>query len=172
MQKNIALNPLPAPTDTSSTVKIDAAVLDWSLSLPDPVLELLQPDSPAAPKGSGSGSGTGWGKDKGRSLTVLAADCVYYEPAFPDLLDTLERLLGGEGEDEDGEGERRCWFCVKRRRKADKRFVGGLGRRFWIREWSLDGEGEGEGRGEIGEGMKGVRLWEVRMKGWVEKGGE
>ncbi|KAL1958077.1 hypothetical protein VTO42DRAFT_5117 [Malbranchea cinnamomea] len=45
---------------------------------------------------------------------VLAADCVYFEPAFPLLLQTLEELLRGETV---------CYFCFKKRRKADLRFL-------------------------------------------------
>jgi hypothetical protein len=45
---------------------------------------------------------------------VLAADCVYFEPAFPLLISTLERLLGPESV---------CYFCFKRRRRADLRCI-------------------------------------------------
>lgn len=45
---------------------------------------------------------------------VLAADCVYFEPAFPLLISTLQKLLGPESV---------CYFCFKRRRRADLRFL-------------------------------------------------
>ena len=48
---------------------------------------------------------------------VLAADCVYFEPAFPLLLETLSALLGSE------DRQTVCYFCMKKRRKADMRFV-------------------------------------------------
>ncbi|KIM67776.1 hypothetical protein SCLCIDRAFT_1209915 [Scleroderma citrinum Foug A] len=44
---------------------------------------------------------------------ILAADCVYYEPAFPLLVRTLSDLSGESTE---------VLFCYKKRRKADKRF--------------------------------------------------
>jgi hypothetical protein len=45
---------------------------------------------------------------------ILAADCCYFEPAFPLLLKTLTDLIG----------ERTiCYFCCVKRRKADVQFV-------------------------------------------------
>jgi predicted nicotinamide N-methyase len=49
-----------------------------------------------------------------RPAVVLAADCVYFEPAFPLLISTLEQLLGPESV---------CYFCFKRRRRADMRCI-------------------------------------------------
>ncbi|KAK0326803.1 Protein-lysine N-methyltransferase efm6 [Friedmanniomyces endolithicus] len=60
-----------------------------------------------------------WGAGKRPSIVparpdvVLAADCVYFEPAFPLLLQTLEELIGLETV---------CYFCFKRRRRADMQF--------------------------------------------------
>lgn len=45
---------------------------------------------------------------------VLAADCVYFEPAFPLLISTLQELLGPDTI---------CYFCFKRRRRADLRCI-------------------------------------------------
>lgn len=45
---------------------------------------------------------------------ILAADCVYFEPAFPLLITTLQDLLGPDTV---------CYFCYKRRRRADMRFM-------------------------------------------------
>lgn len=45
---------------------------------------------------------------------ILAADCVYFEPAFPLLIATLQDLLGPNSV---------CYFCYKRRRRADLRFM-------------------------------------------------
>ena len=47
---------------------------------------------------------------------ILAADCVYFEPAFPLLLKTLEDILN------------LCpdaiiYFCFKKRRRADMQFM-------------------------------------------------
>ncbi|KAF8558957.1 hypothetical protein OG21DRAFT_1372545, partial [Imleria badia] len=44
---------------------------------------------------------------------ILAADCVYFEPAFPLLVKTLSGLATEQTE---------ILFCYKKRRKADKRF--------------------------------------------------
>jgi len=45
---------------------------------------------------------------------ILAADCVYYEPTFPLLVQTLSDLVNDE--------KTEVLFCYKKRRKADKRF--------------------------------------------------
>lgn len=45
---------------------------------------------------------------------ILAADCIYFEPAFPLLLKTLQDLIG----------ERTvCYFACVKRRKADAHFM-------------------------------------------------
>ncbi|PYI10395.1 hypothetical protein BO78DRAFT_383501 [Aspergillus sclerotiicarbonarius CBS 121057] len=67
---------------------VEAAVLNWGDPLPDCI-----PKHPAI---------------------ILAADCVYFEPAFPLLISTLNELLGPESV---------CYFCFKRRRRADIRFM-------------------------------------------------
>ncbi|KAJ7667700.1 putative methyltransferase-domain-containing protein [Mycena polygramma] len=56
-----------------------------------------------------------------RPDVVLAADCVYFEPAFPLLVGTLCELV-----DEDTE----VLFCFKKRRKADRRFFALLKKKF------------------------------------------
>lgn len=71
-----------------SSSKIHALVLDWGSPLPEAI-----PQWPAV---------------------ILAADCVYFEPAFPLLMSTLHDLLGPETV---------CYFCFKRRRRADMRFM-------------------------------------------------
>ena len=45
---------------------------------------------------------------------ILAADCVYFEPAFPLLQQTLRDLIGKNTV---------CYFCFKRRRRADLTFM-------------------------------------------------
>ncbi|KAJ5715016.1 uncharacterized protein N7483_012197 [Penicillium malachiteum] len=49
-----------------------------------------------------------------KPAVILAADCVYFEPAFPLLITTLQDLLGPDSV---------CYFCFKRRRRADLRFM-------------------------------------------------
>ncbi|EMC97545.1 hypothetical protein BAUCODRAFT_68802 [Baudoinia panamericana UAMH 10762] len=45
---------------------------------------------------------------------ILAADCVYFEPAFPLLRQTLQDLIGPNSV---------CYFCFKKRRRADMSFM-------------------------------------------------
>jgi hypothetical protein len=45
---------------------------------------------------------------------ILAADCVYFEPAFPLLQQTLADLIGEKTV---------CYFCYKKRRRADMQFM-------------------------------------------------
>ncbi|CAL5874150.1 uncharacterized protein PFLUO_LOCUS8438 [Penicillium psychrofluorescens] len=81
----------------SSTV--DASVLNWGEPLPDHI-----PPHPDI---------------------ILAADCVYFEPAFPLLITTLQELLGPNSV---------CYFCFKRRRRADLRFMKMVKKVFLIEE--------------------------------------
>ncbi|KAF9452143.1 hypothetical protein P691DRAFT_722431 [Macrolepiota fuliginosa MF-IS2] len=52
---------------------------------------------------------------------ILAADCVYFEPAFPLLVQTLADL---------SDPSTLILFCYKKRRKADKRFFSLLKKKF------------------------------------------
>lgn len=104
MQKNIALNGL----DTN----VAAVVYDWGSSMPMEVasqLRLCRPESYAD--------------------IVLAADCVYFEPAFPLLLQTLKHLIGPSTT---------CYFCFKKRRKADMRFIRDMHKTFEVQEVNYD----------------------------------
>ncbi|KAF9008792.1 putative methyltransferase-domain-containing protein [Cyathus striatus] len=56
-----------------------------------------------------------------RPHMILAADCVYFEPAFPLLVQTLDNLSNSSTE---------ILFCYKKRRKADKRFFSLLKKKF------------------------------------------
>lgn len=56
---------------------------------------------------------------------VLAADCVYFEPAFPLLLQTLQDVIGDDTV---------CYFCFKKRRRADIRFMKEAKRTFKVEE--------------------------------------
>lgn len=59
-----------------------------------------------------------WGSEGSSTIgcpdVLLAADCVYFEPAFPLLLETMKQLIGPTTI---------CWFCFKKRRRADMRLV-------------------------------------------------
>ncbi|PGH17975.1 hypothetical protein AJ80_04596 [Polytolypa hystricis UAMH7299] len=62
---------------------------------------------------------------------ILAADCVYFEPAFPLLLSTLTDLLGPAS---------LCYFCFKKRRRADLRFMKQAKKLFDVTEITNDKE--------------------------------
>ncbi|CEL57857.1 putative protein YNL024C OS=Saccharomyces cerevisiae (strain ATCC 204508 / S288c) GN=YNL024C PE=1 SV=1 [Rhizoctonia solani AG-1 IB] len=66
---------------------------------------------------------------------ILAADCVYAEPAFPLLVTTLVDLNNAYPNAE-------ILFCYKKRRKADKRFFGMLKKQFTWEEVMDDPERE------------------------------
>ncbi|EMD97817.1 hypothetical protein COCC4DRAFT_173875 [Bipolaris maydis ATCC 48331] len=56
---------------------------------------------------------------------ILAADCVYFEPAFPLLQQTLRDLIGENTV---------CYFCFKRRRRADLTFMKTARKMFDVQE--------------------------------------
>jgi protein N-lysine methyltransferase METTL21A len=64
---------------------------------------------------------------------LLAADCVYFEPAFPLLLSTLQALIGPETV---------CYFSFKKRRRADMRFMKQARKFFDVREVDNDRDRE------------------------------
>ncbi|KAI9369984.1 putative methyltransferase-domain-containing protein [Aspergillus egyptiacus] len=91
--------------DLSSTV--NAAVLDWGAPIPHFIPK--HPD------------------------IILAADCVYFEPAFPLLMSTLKELLGPNSV---------CYFCFKKRRRADFRFIKLAKKEFQMTEVANDPDSE------------------------------
>jgi len=64
-----------------------------------------------------------------RQDLILAADCVYFEPAFPLLVSTLAGLVPPPPE-----RAPEVLFCYKKRRRADKRFFALLKKYF---TWSI-----------------------------------
>lgn len=93
--------------------KVEASVYDWGESYP-PVSEY--PD------------------------VILAADCVYFEPAFPLLQKSLEALIGPKTT---------CYFCFKKRRRADLRFMSAVNKRFAVELVTDDPDCETYGRENI-----------------------
>lgn len=100
-------------------------------------------------------SSLSWGQPISASIPrepdiLLAADCAYFEPSFPLLLNTLKLLIGINTI---------LWFCYKKRRKADKVMVRMLKKTFNVREvkgtWEQDG----------------IWLFEVRERDSLPKGG-
>lgn len=85
--------------------RVHAAILEWGGAVP-----------PAVPT---------------RPDVVLAADCVYFEPAFALLLETMGRLMGPETV---------CYFCFKKRRRADGQFVKRARKMFAVRDVGDDPE--------------------------------
>lgn len=122
MQKNIVLNRLSS--------KVCAVVYDWGTPAPDIIPQLLEAKEPQ------------WHPD-----VILAADCVYFEPAFPLLLQTLTDLLGPETV---------CYFCFRKRRKADWRFIKQMQKRFNAKSVSYRGREEDQ--------RESIYLFEVRRK--------
>lgn len=62
-----------------------------------------------------------------RPNVILAADCVYFEPAFPLLLATLEELL-------ELSKDAVIYFCFKKRRRADMQFMKNAKKKFVVEE--------------------------------------
>lgn len=79
---------------------------------------------------------------------ILAADCVYFEPAFPWLLQTLTDLIGSDSI---------CYFCFKKRRKADMRFIRDMRKKFEVGEIKYDGRDTNQ--------KEGIYLLQVKRKG-------
>lgn len=117
MEKNIALNHLES--------RVVPLVYDWGTAPPDELVggEVEFPD------------------------VVLAADCVYFEPAFPLLLHTLGDLIGPDTI---------CYFCFKKRRKADMRFIRDMMKKFAVQFV--------EYAGRESDQKEGIFLYEVRAK--------
>lgn len=125
MQQNIALNSLES--------KVIAEVLDWGTPLPPSIKHHFPP--PASPV------------DGQYPDVILAADCVYFEPAFPLLLQSLHQLLGRKTV---------CYFCFKKRRKADWRFIRDMKKQFEV----ADAEFEEQPH----DRRDGIYLYQVRRK--------
>jgi protein N-lysine methyltransferase METTL21A len=125
MQQNIALNSLEE--------RVIAGRLDWGTSI-SPSLEAHFSTHASLP-------------EERFPDVVLAADCVYFEPAFPLLLQTMHRLLGPET---------LCYFCFKKRRKADWRFIRDMKKQFEVVDAIYDDQHQDK--------RDGIYLYEVRRK--------
>lgn len=123
MQQNIALNSL----DT----EVIAGVLDWGTSISAAIEKHFS--KPTFPLGEQYPD------------VVLAADCVYFEPAFPLLLQSMHQLLGPETV---------CCFCFKKRRKADWRFIKEMKKQFEVADIAYDDRNQ--------DVREGIYLYEVR----------
>jgi hypothetical protein len=122
MQKNIVLNDLGS--------KVAAVVYDWGTPVPNTIPQTLEAKQAE------------WYPD-----VILAADCVYFEPAFPLLLQTLSDLLGPETV---------CYFCFKKRRKADWRFIKQMQKQFDAKPVPYKGREEDQ--------RENIYLFEVRRR--------
>ncbi|KAH9912709.1 putative methyltransferase-domain-containing protein [Fomitopsis serialis] len=88
-----------------------------------------------------SGRGSPLPQDIPRPSLILAADCVYFEPAFPLLVQTLAELVPRGCYADYGDNVE-VLFCYKKRRKADKRFFTLLKREFTWAEVTDDPDRE------------------------------
>jgi len=162
----LALRQSPLPATTSKAASPPLLITDLPILLP---LQASNITLNALPATSIISLPLPWGSPLPADLPapyrrpdiILAADCVYYEPAFPLLLETLGELLGqdeagksGSSTEEEESRESVCYFCMKKRRKADMRFVASLKRAFEVLELE---------KGVV-DGEKGVFLYEVRRK--------
>jgi predicted nicotinamide N-methyase len=71
---------------------------------------------------------------------ILAADCVYFEPAFPLLQQTLKDIIGENTV---------CYFCFKKRRRADLTFMKTARKMFDVKVVEDDPDKEVYGRESI-----------------------
>lgn len=101
--------------------KVKASIYDWGSAVPAEVPQ--HPD------------------------VILAADCVYFEPAFPLLQQTLQDLIGPNTV---------CYFCFKKRRRADLHFVKAIRKMFVVEDVTDDPEKSVWSRENL---FLYVRLW-------------
>ncbi|KAI0393285.1 putative methyltransferase-domain-containing protein [Xylariaceae sp. FL0594] len=106
--------------------QVEALILNWGEPLPDVVVR-NPPD------------------------VVLAADCVYFEPAFPLLQTTLGDLFAANG-------DAVVYFCFKKRRRADMQFLKQARRKFSVSEVLDDADKPVWSR-------QGLFMFEFRAKG-------
>ena len=71
---------------------------------------------------------------------ILAADCVYFEPAFPLLQQTLQDLIGNDTV---------CYFCFKKRRRADLHFMKAVRKTFLVEKAEDDPDHDAYSRENI-----------------------
>lgn len=71
---------------------------------------------------------------------ILAADCVYFEPAFPLLQRTMQDIIGDATI---------CYFCFKKRRRADMHFLKTIKKLFVVQEVIDDPDKESYSRQSI-----------------------
>jgi hypothetical protein len=110
MGKNIALNGLGS--------RVKELVLNW---------QVFPNDLDIRPNEESRGEPLPAEVLKEKPDVILAADCVYFEPAFPLLLSTLGDLL-------DLCKEAVIYFCFKKRRRADMQFMKNARKRFVVEE--------------------------------------
>jgi protein N-lysine methyltransferase METTL21A len=126
MQQNTALNSLES--------KVIAEILDWGTQI-SPAIHCHLSSTPAASSAA----------EEQYPDVILAADCVYFEPAFHLLLQTMHQLLGPKTV---------CYFCFKKRRKADWRFIKEMKKKFEVVEASYDDQDQ--------DRRESIYLYEVR----------
>ena len=122
MQRNIALNHLNAI--------VTPVIYDWGAPVPTTIPQTFEAK-----------------RQQQHPDVILAADCVYFEPAFPLLLQTLLDLVGPETV---------CYFCFKKRRKADWRFIKQMHKQFDTKPIPYGGREDDQ--------RASIYLYEIRRK--------
>ena len=103
-----------------------------------------------------------WDQDKSpesvRPDVVVAADCVYFEPACPLLQQSLRDVIGPEPT---------CYFCFKKRRRVDLRFMKAVNKEFSVEAVTDDPDREVYGRENIflyvDSGWRNVKYTDLRV---------
>lgn len=123
MRQNIALNNLEGQVSTS--------VYNWGEATPSTIPK--HPDIVLAGENTRAAVTL-------QSIDALTADCVYFEPAFPLLQQTLRDLIGPSTI---------CYFCYKRRRRADQHFMRKVKKEFLVEDVDDDPDREFYARDNI-----------------------
>lgn len=130
MKENIELNDLGT--------KVEAAVYDWGGPVPEDISFETYGDGTAV-------------QTTQRPDIILAADCVYFEPTFPLLKDTLMDLI-----DDNPNPDAVCYFCFKKRRKADWRCI-----RMIEKVLNMEEITEDDGRDKDGYTREAIYLYKI-----------
>lgn len=131
MRQNISLNLLED--------SVAASILDWGISSTSwqQLHHHIVPGSSSAFASTPKPSST---MGKVFPDVLLAADCVYFEPAFPLLQETLRELIGPNTT---------CYFCFKKRRRADAHFMTKVKKQFDVHEVTDDPDSDAYARENI-----------------------
>ena len=131
MRQNISLNLLED--------RVNASILDWGSSSTS-CQQLHHHIVPGSSSAFASTPQPTSALGKVFPDVLLAADCVYFEPAFPLLRETLRELVGPNTT---------CYFCFKKRRRADAHFMTKVKKQFDVQEVTDDPDRDAYARENI-----------------------